>query len=122
MMVDACESSARLIVIIILWLSNARVGRPEVPDTGEYPHAICNHVQGILLGSPHLVLKELTCLIAHPDHHGFLVAGANKFKPCTTGPLVSHPAHIDCTVLLIERIVHINEYKTPVLLLGVLLP
>ena len=36
MSVDARKNDARPSAIIILWLNNDGVGRPEVPDKGEY--------------------------------------------------------------------------------------
>ena len=109
MSLDACKSAARTSVISISWMSNAGVGRPEVPDKGEDPKAICNHGQGIPLGHFLLAMKEMTVPVACSDHQFVPVAVSVKFKPRTTGTLVAHCPQFGCEVLLIERIVRVNE-------------
>ena len=50
------------------------------------------------------------------------MAVAVKFQPRTTGPLVAHRPQHGCAILLIERVLRINEEKPSVLLMGMLLP
>ena len=122
MLLDTCKSASRPRFICVLWLSNSRVGHPEVPDNEEDSQAISDHGQGTPRSHPLLDVKEFTCPVACPVNKCFPVGVAIKWKPHTTGSLVAHRQYYNCEVFLIKRIARTNEEKLSVLLLGVLLP
>ena len=105
---DTSKSSACPCVISIPWLSNAGLGRLEVPDKGEDPQAIGDHDQEVPLCHPLLSVKEVTRPISCPDQQGGPVAVSVECKPRTIGPLVAHRPQHGGAVLIIEHIARVN--------------
>ena len=89
---------------------------------GRNPRPYAIMARGYPWVTPLLAVKEVNCPTALHDHQGGPVVVAIKCKPRSTGPLMSHHLQHGGAVILIERIVCINEEKPPVILLGVLLP
>ena len=81
-----------------------------------------HHLQWISLGHFLLIEEEMTHPISFPDHQCGPVAVSVECEPRTTGSFMPYLPQHGCVVILVERIVRINDKELPFLVLSMLLP
>ena len=93
----------------------------DLTDEQEDTYAVGNCGKEIPLGHSLLSVQEVAGPIHVAHHHSGPVAISVESELRTTGPLKLDGPHHFRPILLIERILRINEEEYPVLLLGMLL-
>ena len=94
----------------------------ELTDEREDPYAVCDHVKGTPLGHALLGVKEVDGPFHVAHRQSCPVAIAVEGELCATRTLKLYGSHHFHLILLIERVLCINEEEHPALLLCMLLP
>ena len=93
----------------------------DFPYQREDSNAVHNHGQGVSLGHYLLSVKEVTHAPHIADNQHLPVVVLVKCELRTNVTLKPDIKKHVCPVLLIERIVRVNEKEPPTLLLGIIL-